>query len=118
MLFARVRPLPWYTLAASCPDVLCERQLFGLKLPADETGGEVQQPVAGLTVQLIEFAVVVVAAGLQFDAGSAAQFVEGLPRTTLVTTGWTNTGIGLLVAPSALAVRKTVPVFPVTLQTV
>jgi hypothetical protein len=78
--------------------------------------GVVQQPVAGSVGQLVVW--VLNAAGLQFVAGSLRQSVDSGPRTTLVTTGCTKIGRGLLLAPSPLAITNTVPLLLVGLQVV
>ena len=83
---------------------------------AAEVTGVVQQPVAGSVVQVV--VCVVNAAGLQFVAGSLIQSVDSGPRTTLVTTGCTKIGSGLLLAPSPLATTYTVPLLLVGLQVV
>ena len=74
-----------------------------------EIAGEAQHPFAFTTVQLTAAEagrLVFVAAGLQAVVGFVAQSTRlaGGPRTTVVTTGCTYTGRGLLVTPFAVAV--------------
>src|ERR1700679_1615458 len=81
-----------------------------------EVTGVVQHPVPGSTVQLT--CCFPNAAGLQLVAGSLRQSVDSGPSTTLVTTGCTKIGSGLLLAPEPLAMTYTVPLLLVGMQVV